>query len=254
MTAPNCGNNVYGVSGEGSITPGDTPIADMQWTIVQEGETIASFSGTAPLPVESGTHVLGGTVGNFNINPSLFSAPELLRVSISGTSGANQVFEFGFAIQDQTDYEVSLVALSDSPGSLTLSMLEHAEPNGGMGLSEIITTDGSATPRFFTFKTTRGSDNARLRMNFNVATAYWIDNVQLRKSGGQDFLLNERFDTDLEPWHFNFDGSGNSALVQPIPGFLQDFPDTTVNLVIVDSSGFVSAPASVTIDSSQCNE
>lgn len=253
VAAPNCGNNVYGVSGVGSVTPGDTPITDMRWTIEREGITVASFSGPPVLPVPASTHVLGGTIGDFTLNPSLFSAPELLRVTISGLMGANQVYEFGLAIQDGTEYDVSLVALSDIPGSLTLSMHEHAMPYGGMGLSEVITTDDVATQHHFTFLTTRGSDSARLRMEFNTRTGFWIDNIRLRQSGAQDLLLNERFDTDLEPWHFNFEAAGNNVDVQRIPAFLEDFPDTTINLVIVDSSGAESA-TSTTIDSSQCNE
>ncbi len=252
IAAPTCGDNIYQVSGEGSNGAGGTTITDYQWTITQGANPLATFSGSGDIPLATSTHVLGGTVDSFSLNPTLFTAPELLRVAIAGTAMTNQVFWSGFAIQDSTQYEVSLVVLSDIPGALDLRLIEHEVPNGNLGINMSISTTTAATRHVLPFESTASSGNARLMLNFTITAGYLIDNVKLRRVGQQDFLVSESFSADLAPWQASFQASGNVASIIPLPPAILDFPETILQLVVVDSSGTVSEVATQTIESPTC--
>lgn len=253
VSEPACGDNVYSISGVGSPTAGGTTISELRWTIVQGSETLASFSGSADDPVDTSTHVLGGTMGTFNLNPSLLSAPDMLRVSISGTADVNQVYQRNLLIPVGENYEVSFVASSDSPGKVRAALLENTTPFGLMGLSELFDTDSTPTRYVFEFETTRASVDGRFRFEFPQQGSFWIDNVQLRQVGKENVLENYRFGPALEPWALSLaGGNGNTAVIESIPLALTTFQDMTLNLVVVDSSGSESEVGTTTIEWAPC--
>ncbi len=232
------------------MAPSGHTIERYEWRITQGEVILADFAGPESDFPDVTSAVVGGTYASLQLNPTELSPPSLARVSIADASGVNQLFQSGLTVFGGTEYEVSLVAASDLPGSLSVRLLEHRDPFGGLGLNHSFDTSQSAAIFRTRFTGPHDEDNARLWLDFPEGS-YWVDNVELRAVGQESVIANGSFDDD-SAWSANFAGGGQFS-VEDIPAHLANFPETNVQLAVVDSQGERSLHVTHVLTPSPCS-
>ncbi len=246
-----CSANVYRIGGLSTAAEG-TFIEEHRWAIRQGDNELARLSGPPADEVAPSTHLRGGTLADFGLNPSLFSAPQMLSATGFNSNDFKQVFQVIPSPLPEMLYEISFVAASSAESdSFRVDLLEHTDSNSNLGLNETITP--TLAPELFTFvfeAEPAATTQARVRFAFNTPGSFSIDNVHLRQIdslGGP--LTNGGFDNvALDGWANSFP-NGALASAENIPAF---FPPTTLTLVAKDSIGRESVTAEVTLESPPC--
>ena len=248
---PACGDNIYSISGEFSRPIAGTTLTAFRWVITQGETEIAKFENVPAVAVPTSTHVLGGTHSSFSLRPSLFSAEDMLSVTLGNTDGSNQVYQTDLVIEGEEAYELSFVVSSAGDSKFQVKLFEEVT-FAELGLNEDIET----TPQPKLFSTVFTSiapatplTPVRLQLLFDNAGAFSIDNVRLRKVGAEGNLVeNGDFRTGMDNWTQSFPGGG-VAMLQEVPSL---FSDTTLSLVVIDSLGNESSAAEATISAPDC--
>lgn len=251
VSEPSCGDNIYLIDAEASTATEGASVAAFRWVLAQGDTELAEFENVAEVAVPTSTHVLGGTHISFSLRPSLFSAPNMLSVTLGNSDGSNQVYQTDLVIEGDLAYELSFVAFSASNSKFKVKLFEEVT-FAELGLNE----DFETTPQPKLFSTVFTSiapatplTPVRLQLLFDNAGAFSIDNLQLRRVEAQGNLVqNGEFRTGMKNWTQSFPGGG-IAMLQDVPSL---FPDTTLSLVVVDSLGNESSAAEATISAPDC--
>jgi hypothetical protein len=130
-----------------------------------------------------------GGVGSFSTDSPAFECILAARLAFSGSSSNMQFFQYGFALQPDTDYVLSFAAYSNSGHDLRVYLHRHSSPYTNYGLSGA-TADLTAAWRTYEmpFRTGSAVSDPRLRFWFVGDAAggdvYWIDDVRITRVGG----------------------------------------------------------------------
>lgn len=198
-------------------------------TLVVVTSTPSESNGVSNPGFESGTsgwNYYTNGQGSFTASSPGYEGSMAASVAITSTGTNNQLYQYGIALEPNTDYRLSFVAYSSSGRDLKVSLLKHGSPYTDYGISmETVDLGSGWSSHVISFRTRNFAapvDDARLMFWFADTAAagdqFWIDSVVLIKGSATtttNIVGNPGFEAGTSGWTFYTSGSGTFAASSP---------------------------------------
>ncbi len=252
-----CDLTALDIDGSASVPVDNTTLTNFRWVLrAPGGAQISELSGA---PGNGFTPIRGfvsGSVAQPRINLTPYLDNNALEIDTAG--GHSAIRQSGIAIAggDRTfSFSIGTPELGDVGEKVDVDITGSGQ---GATTAVNVTLASSMIRHSANFTLAGDVSNARIIVHSDGAR-YYLDNFRIHENGpggssSAEAVQNPSLELGFSPWSVGPQtGNGATATSAPLPASLKEYGDYELELVVTDSNGTDSPPATIQITHASCS-